>query len=141
MPEAFFQVELSVATRVGGEAELVVPAVLNDSKYHFVVVNEGAEEGIIKLEASKKTLERVAGEESCTKLTAAQVKRLERRYPPAKIKQRLRKKARDLEEESGALAEHFEVDDQGEAIVDTLQTVRSGFYLIDVLILTRAGTR
>ncbi len=39
------------------------------------------------------------------------------------------------------MASEFEVDAQGNPIVDTLQTVRSGFYLIDVPLLTQSTER
>ncbi|HEX9374162.1 MAG TPA: hypothetical protein VF897_24325 [Roseiflexaceae bacterium] len=133
MPVAFFQVRLSVQPTSGGQAELVVPDVLHDLDYRFVIVKDGGEEGIVRLDAPADVIDRVSKDQRCTKLTAKQAEALRGSYPPPRLKQRFRIAPTPSEDASSAVAiEQFAVDDQGSRVVDTTQTVRSGFYLIDV---------
>jgi hypothetical protein len=132
MPVAFFQVKLSIKPIGGGQANLVVPKVLRDQHYHFVVVKDGGEEAIIQLDASKDTLDDIGKDKACTKLTAKQADTLRESYPPARLKQLFRTAAPSADEAGVQSAAEFAADDQGHRIVDSIQTVRSGFYLIDV---------
>ena len=131
MAVAFFQIPLSVKPKAGGEAELVPPQALQDLNYRFVIVKEGGEEGIVKLEESRQVLQKVAEHEDCKKLTERQLEELKQSYPQPKLKQKYRTREQ-IEEEDEATAEPFDLDDKGNRIFDTFQTVRSGFYLIDV---------
>ena len=58
----------------------------------------------------------------------------------AKLKQKYRMhtqiEGRDIAESEG---DAFEVDDQGHRIIETFQTIRSGFYLIDVPVLSQTS--
>jgi hypothetical protein len=132
MPVAFFQVKLSIKPIGGGQANLVVPKVLRDQHYHFVVVKDGGEEAIIQIEAPKDTLDDIGKDKACTKLTAKQADTLRESYPPARLKQLFRSAAPGASGPAVLSAEEYAADDQGHRIVDTIQTVRSGFYLIDV---------
>jgi hypothetical protein len=58
--------------------------------YHFIVVKNGGEEGIVQLDASETVLQRIANDAHCTKLTKAQVRTLRANYLPPKLKQRYR---------------------------------------------------
>ena len=133
MPVAMFQVQLSVHPTAGGEAELLPPQPLQGLSYHFILVKDGGAEGVIRLEASEALLKQVEKDKACRKLTAKQLATLQASYPPPKLKQkyRLRPPAPDAHpaDAGGGL---FEVDDAGNRVVETLQTVRAGFYLIDV---------
>jgi hypothetical protein len=136
MPVAFFQIALSVQPK-GGEAELVLPKLFQDVNYRFVIVKDGGEEGIVKLEASEAILKKVEKDKACKKLTKEALKTLQQSYPRPKLKQKYRVRAQT--EGRGVMetgSEAFEVDDQGNKIIETFQTVRSGFYLIDVPILS-----
>lgn len=131
MAVAIFQIPLSVKPNAGGEAQLVPPEILQDLNYRFIIVKEGGEEGIVKLNEPQQGLQKVAEQRDCKKLTAKQLEDLKQSYPRPKIKQKYRIREQ-VQEENGATAEPFELDDKGNRIIDTFQTVRSGFYLIDV---------
>lgn len=136
MPVAYFQIQLSFQPKSGGEAALIPPPVLQGLNYGFVLVKDGAEEGIAKLDGPDAALKQVEKDKSCKKLTTRQVETLRASYPKPKMKKKYR--AQPQLEETGAtkpLVGLFEVDEAGSTVVDTFQTVRSGFYLIDVPIL------
>ncbi len=130
MSVAYFQIPLSVRPKAGGEAELVPPEVLQGLNYHFVVVKDNGEEGIINLEANADDFQKVENTQNCKKLSEKKMESLRDSYPTPQVKKRYRQ--RPATEESDA---QFEVDEQGNKIADSYQTVRSGFYLIDVPIL------
>jgi hypothetical protein len=132
MSVAFFQVKLSIKPIGGGQATLVVPKVLRDQHYRFVVVKDGGEEAIIQLDAPKDTLDAIGKDKACTKLTAKQADTLRESYPPPRLKQLFRTAVPSADESGVLSAEEYAADDQGNRIVDTIQTVRSSFYLIDV---------
>ena len=134
MAVAFFQVQLSVQPKGGGEAELVLPQVLQELNYQFVAVKDGCEEGIIKLDTSDANLKRVEKEKNCKKLTEPQMAALKKTYPVPKLKQKYQSPSPEEVETS---REPFALDDRGNRILETWQTVRSGFYLIDIPVLTQ----
>ena len=133
MPVAFFQVQLSVQPKARGEAELLPPQILQGLNYHFILVKDGGAEGVIKLEELDAVLKLVEKDKTCRKLTVKQLETLQASYPKPKIKQKylMRPQSPDVSsaEVGGAL---FAVDDVGNPVVETIQTVRAGFYLIDV---------
>ncbi len=143
MSVTFFQIVLSVQPKGGGEAEPVPPKVLQGLNYRFVIVKDGGKEGIIKLEEPNEVIKKVEKDKNCKKLTEKQMGKLQKTYPVPKIKKRYRMRTQAPEEEVGTetAAEPFEVDDKGSKIIETFQTVRSGFYLIDVPVLTEAGRK
>jgi len=134
MAVAFFQVQLSVQPKEGGEAELVLPKVLHELPYQFVAVKDGGEEGIIKLDTSEGNLKKLEKEKSCKKLTEPEMEALNKSYPAPKLKQKYRLPSPEEVETS---SEPFALDDRGNRILETWQTVRSGFYLIDIPVLTQ----
>jgi hypothetical protein len=127
MAEALFQVVTSVKPKAGGEAELVLPEALAGVARRFVAVKEGGEEAILTVNGSAAELKALAQDEHCRKLTPEQADTLRESYPAPKVKKKYRPRSAGAAPEGG----QFETDDQGR-IVDTIQTVRSGFYLIDV---------
>lgn len=136
MPVAFFQVNLSVQPKKGGEAGFILPQVLQDLPYEFVVVKDGGEEGILRLEQADAVLKEVAKEPNCKRLTAKQMEALRRAYPQPRLKKKYRERILTEEsDENGFAGDEFAVDHDGNRIIDTFQTVRSGFYLIDVPVL------
>lgn len=135
MAVTFFQVQLLVKQKEAGEAELVLPKVLQEFNPQFIAVKDGGEEGIIKLDTSEANLKKIEKEKSCKKLTESQMDALKKSYPAPKLKQKYRSPS---PEEMETSREPFALDDRGNRIVETWQTVRSGFYLIDVHILTQA---
>jgi hypothetical protein len=134
MAVAFFQVQLSVQPKEAGEAELVLPKVLHELPYQFVAVKDGTEEGIIKLDTSESNLKKLEKEKSCKKLTEPQMAALKKSYPVPKLKQKYRLPSPEEVETS---SEPFALDDRGNRILETWQTVRSGFYLIDIPVLNQ----
>ncbi|MFO1434159.1 MAG: hypothetical protein U1F76_29420 [Candidatus Competibacteraceae bacterium] len=134
MTVAFFQIKLSVKPKSGGGAELVPPEALQDVNYRFILVKEGGEEGIVKLDESDEVLGKVVRSADCKELTQEQLESLKQSYPQPKLKQKFRPRQQTQEQgrTTTAEAEPFELDAQGNRLIDTFQTVRSGFYLIDV---------
>jgi len=141
MPAQFFKIPLSVEPKGGGEAKLVTPKILQDLSYRFVLVKDGGTEGIIQLEESEEILAKIAKNKTCQKLPPQQLEKLKNSYPKPKLKQkyRLRVQSREEEETEASTDEIYEVDEQGNRIIDTFQTVRSGFYLIDVQVFPNLG--
>lgn len=136
MAVAFFQVQLSVQAKEYGEAELVLHEVLPELNYQFVIVKEGGKEGIVKVEASEENLQEIEKNENWKKLTESEMETLKESYPAPKIKQKYRLPTQ-AESETEESSEPFLVDESGDRLIDTWQTVRSGFYLIDVPVLTQ----
>lgn len=128
MTVAFFQVQLSVETKEHGEAKLVLSEPLPELNYQFVIVKEGGEEGIIKVETSEENLQKIEQNQHYKKLTTSQMETLKSSYPAAKVKQKYRVTTSETNEP-------FVVNESGERVIDTWQTVRSGFYLIDVPVI------
>lgn len=129
MATAYFQVQLSVQPTEGGEAQLVLPKVLDALEHQFILVKEGGEEGLIQVEASTAELRKVEKDKHCNKLSKAELDALKNAYPAPKLKQKFHPLLEDEQEGT-------EVVDLNDRPIDTLQTVRSGFYLIDVPIAT-----
>jgi hypothetical protein len=134
MPENYFQIQLSVKPKEKGEAELVPPKVLQDLNYSFVVVKEGGEEGIVNVDEPDEVIKKIEKDKNCKRLTAKQMETLQKSYPSPRIKRKYRMLPLL---QAGKGSEQFKVDDKGDRVVDTFQTVRSGFYLIDVPILAQ----
>src|SRR5574341_1121297 len=158
MLENYFKIQLSVKPAKDGLAELVPPEILQDLNYIFVIVKDGGEEGIIMVEEPESVLKKIEKDKDCTRLTAKQMEILKKSYPAPKIKKKYRilpqvettctfrstylpkikQKSRlplqtpEMGRKSG---KPYEFDDKGNRIIDTFQTVRSGFYLIDVQVL------
>ena len=135
MVGAFYRVRLSVRPKGGGKAELVPPNILQDLRYRFVIVKEGGEEGMVRIEEPEAVLETIEQDKDCWKLTARRVEALKKEYPAPKLKKKYRMGLQEHEAGEGRPMDWlFAVDAQGNRILDTLQTIRSGFYLIDVLV-------
>ncbi|NTW02286.1 MAG: hypothetical protein HGA19_13560 [Oscillochloris sp.] len=137
MPVAYFQTQLTVQPIGGGQAELLVPEALHSAGCQFVIVKDGGEEGIVRVEGRNATLNALAGADQFKRLSEQQVAELRASYPPPRLKERYRVVATSepgIDDVLGATAtiEQVAVDEQSNRIVDTLQTVRAGFYLIDV---------
>jgi hypothetical protein len=104
-------------------------------QYRFVIVKEGGEEGIVRIEAPDAVLETIERDEDCRKLTARRVEALKKEYPAPKLKKTYRMGLQEHEAGAGRPMDWlFAVDAQGNRMLDTWQTIRSGFYLIDVLV-------
>ena len=137
MPVEFFQVPLSIQPKARGEAELVPPKVLKNLNYQFVIIKEGGEEGVIQIDVPQKVLTELEKDKTCQKLTTAQLEELKKTYQAPKLKQKYRFHLQSQQEQERAVAaELYELDEQGARIIDTFQTFRSGFYLIDVPVIT-----
>lgn len=135
MPENFFQIKLKVIPKESGEAELVPPEILQGLKFDYLIVKEGAEEGIIKIEANKESLKKIENDNDCKKLSSDQMKKVKKSYPEPKIKRKSRRLSGEMGD-TGTMKELFEIDKNGNRIIDKIQTIRSGFYMIDIPILT-----
>ena len=137
MPVEFVQVRLSVKPKIRGEAELVPPKVLEGLNYQFVIVKDGGEEAIVKLEAPKEVLKKLEKDKDCKKLATDQAKKLQRTYPPPKLTRKYRRTPHvQAASEPGTISGPFAADAAGNRIIDTYQIVRVGFYLIDVPVST-----
>ncbi len=136
MPVKFFKVPLSVNSKGGGETTLVPPEILKNLGYQFVIVRDDGAEGIIQLEASDPVIEEVTANQDFQPLTEDQMQELKVSYLPPKLKQKYRFRSEILEAESEIPGESYEFNEQGERIIDTVQTVRVGFHLIDVPVVS-----
>ena len=133
MPTAYFRIPLTVNPTGGGAAELVAPDALQEIDYSYLIVKEGCEEGIVALEAPNAVISELAAADTYEKLTARKMQSVRRGYPPPKLKQRYRLRQEPVgSQDADPSAGPYEVDNEGNRIVDTFQTVRAGFYLIDV---------
>jgi hypothetical protein len=132
MTTTFFQVQLSVQPKAGGDAEFILPEVFEGLDYHFVLVKDGGEEGLVKLDASAAQIKTVEKNKQCKKLSKAELESLKKAYPKPKLKQQYH--LLPVAEDDGEAQPTIE--DLETLPIDTLQTVRSGFYLIDVPIVT-----
>lgn len=137
MAKSYFEVKLSVKPEGGGAARLVIPNVLQRLDYQFVMVQEGGREGVILLDESTDTAKKVARDKKCKKLTKKQMEKVLAGYPPPRLKKKFRFRELNAKAEDLDVADQFEVDKKGEHIVDTFQTIRSDFYLIDVPVLAK----
>ena len=137
MAMAYFQVELSVNPGSEGRAELVLPKALAGLDYQFLIVKEGAAEGIVKFQGAAEAIKKIQKNKQCKKLTKKQMDKLKGTYPQPRLKKKYREKVEFLEGEGDAptAVKVFELDKKGKRIVDTVQTVRAGFFMIDVPVL------
>jgi hypothetical protein len=133
MAVAYFHIPLSVKPKAGGEAVLVSPKALLGLSFRFIIVKDGGEEGIVRVEEPEAALKKIEKEKGCKRLTLRQVEAVRKSYPPAKLKSKFQIRTQGPRPpEPAAGSELYEVDEKGNRILDTFQTVRSGFYLIDV---------
>lgn len=132
MSTAFFEVPLTLKVKPGGDAELWPPKILHETDYQYFLIREDGKEAIVKVAAESTELKRLASDKDCNKLTMKQRSSLQQSYSEPKTKQRYRKKVQFLESEEGIQSDDYIRDEKGNIIVDTIQTVRSGTYLIDV---------
>jgi hypothetical protein len=127
--QAFFKVRLTIQPK-GGDAELVTPKVLEDVTWRFAVIKEGGEEGIVTVEGSNAAIANVAKDPACTKLTKDTLETALKAYPTPKLKKKFRPAPSGPPDTVGGGP--VPMDEKGNRIVDTVQSVRAGFYIIDV---------
>ncbi|KOU08787.1 hypothetical protein ADK86_03230 [Streptomyces sp. NRRL F-5755] len=133
MAEAYLRVKLAVRPTGGGAAQLVVPPELEDVNYRFVLVKDGAEEGIVVIDEAPSLITRLQRTTSITRLSGKRLAEVRAGYPPPRVKQKYRVPEVSAGE---APTTGFETDEEGRPVVEAVQTVRSGFYLIDVPVIS-----
>jgi len=94
--------------------------------HDFVLVNSGGAEAIVRVEQTENMLKMLAQETNSAKLTPKQLAETRASYAAPSLKQRYRPV------DASQPSKGFACDKQGHPIVETVQTVRSGIYLIDV---------
>jgi hypothetical protein len=122
----YFRVQLALQTLNGGRATLDVPPALRAVPHGFVLVNGGGAEAIVRVEQTESVLKMLAHETHCTRLTPKQLEETRARYAAPSVKQRYRPV------DAAQPSKGYATDKHGQPIVETVQTVRSGIYLIDV---------
>jgi hypothetical protein len=122
----YFRVQLALQTLSGGRATLDVPLALRALPHDFVLVNSGGAEAIVRVEQPESVLKALAHETNCTKLTPKQLEETRAGYAAPSLKRRYRPV------DASQPSKGYTNDKQGHPIVETVQTVRSGIYLIDV---------
>ena len=137
MAISYFEIQLSVKPKAGGEAELFLPKALQSQDYQFVMVREGGQEGVIRLDAPTDVAKKIAKDKKCNKLSQKKMEKVLESYPPPRLKKKFRVKVLDADAEEIAGDDRFELDKKGKPIIDTFQTIRSDFYLIDVPIMAK----
>jgi hypothetical protein len=137
MVEVFFQVRLTVEPKSDGDAALVPPDGLAGIDFSYVAVKDGGEEAIIRLSPTPGVMQALERRKEFTRLAPKRREQLRASYSAPRIKKQLRMRSNtsDLKPGGNPPKERFELDYHGNQIVDTFQTVRSGFYLIDVPII------
>ncbi len=120
MATAYFKIQLSVQPK-GGTAELVVPKVLQDLEYDFVIIKDDATEGIVRIKQTQQKLKQIEKDKDCVRLDENKMDEIINSYPLPKIKKKYQLQTDETANEG--------------PIIDTIQTVRSGYYLIDVPII------
>jgi hypothetical protein len=135
MPVRFFQVPLKTMPRAGGQAELTPPKPLRDLAFEYVVVQHGGKEAIVRVEAPEAELKALEKEKDLERLTPAQMRKLRDGYAKPVLKRKLVPQPLSDRDEAAADAGAAEAEPQVEVVEQTVQTVRSGFYLIDVPIV------
>lgn len=143
MVMAYFQVDLSVKPLSRGQAEVVPPKVLEGRDYQFIIVKEGVEEGIIQLNAPSDVMRQIEKDKQCRKLKKDEMKKLMETYPRPRIKKKYHEKTEVLKgkDEEATPIKVVDLDHNGNQIIDTVQTVRAGFYMIDVPVLQKPGEK
>src|SRR5215813_355560 len=119
MPDALFQVHLTVRPTAEGKAEIVPPDALADMKFSFVAVKDGGEEAIVRLSAPADAIKALERRKGVTRLTPKHGEQLRARYPAPRIRRTFRAPAN----EQGARPSKFALDSEGNRVVDTFQTV------------------
>ena len=134
MAVAYYQIDLSVRPAADGGGAFVIPKVLQTQDYQFILVKDGGKEAVIKMEASSTEIKKVAKDNKCKKVTKTQATKILKDYPAPRLKMKYRQTmiTEKTEDDVERMIENFETDKKGKRILDTIQTVRSGFYLIDV---------
>lgn len=127
----YYQVTLSVRPKSGGAAELALPKSLEGINYGYMIVKDGGTEAIVWVQASEAQLKKLDADPLCKKLTGKQLESLQKSYPAPKLKKVYRLRTIEDAHENNP-ASPYETDKNGNPIVDTVQTIRAGFYLIDV---------
>jgi hypothetical protein len=98
-------------------------------------VNAGAKEAIVRVEAAKQVLSRLADADECRELSIKQAQALISTYQQPKLSRKYRKPPNLSHSPSGPeppVARGGKPEDDQEPVIETVQTVRSGFYLVDV---------
>jgi hypothetical protein len=136
MAVAYFQVSLSVQPKEKGQARLVPPSIMAEHDHQYIIVKDGGKEGIVKLEAPTGVIKEIQKDKDCKKLTTRQMQQLKKSYPSPKLKKKYRvQEQRPDVDEAVTVGGGPVVDATGSPIVDTFQTVRAGFYMIDVPVM------
>jgi hypothetical protein len=138
MPVRFFQIPLTVRPQRPGTAELIPPKPLREMPFDFVLVRQGGEEAIVRVEAPEAELKALEKAKEVQRLTLSQMKKLRDSYSTPALKKRRFHAQHIASEEPTAAGEQGRPQSQLEVVEQTVQTVRSGFYLIDVPV--SAGT-
>lgn len=139
MAVAYFQVDLSVRPAGDGGAAFVIPKVLQTQNYQFVLVKEGGAEGVVEIEASAAEIKKVDADKKCKKVSKKQAEKIIKDYPAPRLKKKYRQSIEAGKTKTAVehLTEPFEIDKNGKRTIDTFQTVRSDFYLIDIPVILK----
>jgi hypothetical protein len=125
----YFQVPLAVRPTGGGNAELVPPEALRGLTYRFVVVKDGGDEAIVDVDASTEALAEIARDKRCRRLSESKAKARRAEYPTPRLKNIQRGPSVNAGDPPPAAPEAADAE---RPVVETVQTVRHGFFLIDV---------
>lgn len=125
MPQAYFEMEIKFKEIGSGQAEIVAPQILVDKEWRYVWVNEGEQKAIVQVEGADQELQAIEADPACRSLTDKRLSARKAAYPQPRLKQKYRPVEAGV---SGS-------GEGGEQTLETFQTVRWKFYLIDVPIL------
>src|SRR5262249_30083489 len=94
--------------------------------YAFVIVRNGGTEGVVRVEGEDSALQALGNDPSCRRIDEDQLRSLREEYQPIRTKQRFQPDPTS----PGRVATLLDKD--GNPVIETVQTVRAGFYMIDV---------
>lgn len=122
MAKKTYEVEIKFKEAGAGQAEIVVPKVLKGSDWRYELVNGPEAKAIVQVEASTENHKAITADAACRSLSKKQTTVLKKTYPAPKLKRIYRELEFTLAPE----------ETEGERILETFQTVRWRFHLIDI---------
>jgi hypothetical protein len=127
MAEKYYEVDIQFRETGTGQAEIIVPQVLTAKAWHYVQIHGDGQKALVEVDASDDEQAAIAADNAIRSLTKGQVTERQKAYPAPKLKRRYPERTAQL------IAEEGKVEGAtGAPVLETFQTVRWRFYLIDV---------
>ncbi len=122
-----YEVDFQFKETGTGQAEIVVPRILENTEWHFVQVNESEQKAIVQVEAMTEDHKAITADKACRQLTDKRLAALQQEYPQPRLKRRY--PPNNLASAEGP------VEKVAQSTLETVQQVRWKFHVIDVPII------